>query len=192
KVLVEGEEEVGSRNLLGFFKEHRDRLLSDVIVVCDTENIDTGYPSITYALRGIVAVEVEVESAAMPVHSGMAGGALADAGLALNVILARLYWGDGPLPIPGFYDRVRPLSAAQRQALKGLPGDEAKWRHDFGVLSGVRFATEKGVGIYEQTWRKPAVTVIAQEASSFEGASHQVLPRAPGLVRWRHGPDMDP
>ena len=74
--------------------------MSDVIVVCDTENIETGLPSITYSLRGIVAVQVEVQSATMPVHSGMAGGALADAALALNVILARLYWKNGQLPIP--------------------------------------------------------------------------------------------
>ena len=55
KMLVEGEEEVGSKNLLGFFREHKDRLKSDVIVVCDTENIEVGLPSITYSLRGIVA-----------------------------------------------------------------------------------------------------------------------------------------
>ena len=63
KMVVEGEEEIGSQNLLGFFHEHQKRLQSDVIVVCDTENLDTGLPSITYALRGIVAVTVEVESA---------------------------------------------------------------------------------------------------------------------------------
>src|SRR5205823_9041214 len=84
KMLVEGEEEVGSSNLMGFFKQHKKRIESDVIVVCDTENIDTGIPSITYSLRGIVALLVEVQSAKMPVHSGMAGGALADAALALN------------------------------------------------------------------------------------------------------------
>ena len=59
-MLVEGEEEVGSTNLLGFFEEHKKRIKSDVIVVCDTENIETGLPSITYSLRGIVAVLVEV------------------------------------------------------------------------------------------------------------------------------------
>jgi acetylornithine deacetylase/succinyl-diaminopimelate desuccinylase-like protein len=192
KVLVEGEEEVGSRNLLGFFKEHRDRLLSHVIVVCDTENVDTGIPSITYALRGIVAVEVEVESAAMPVHSGMAGGALADAALALSVLLSRLYWGDGPLPIPGYYDRVRPTTDAERRAFAALPGEEAKWRHDFGILPGVRFATEKGYHVYEQTWRRPAVTVIAQEASAVASASNQVLPRARAIVSSRIVPDQDP
>jgi acetylornithine deacetylase/succinyl-diaminopimelate desuccinylase-like protein len=192
KMLVEGEEEVGSRNLDAFFKEHKDRLQSDVIVVCDTENIDTGIPSITYALRGIVAALVEVDSADKPVHSGMAGGMLADAALALNVILGRLYWEDRKLPIPHFYDKVRPLTAKERQTIHKLPGDDAKWRKELGVLPGVRFATEKGVHPYEQTWRQPAVTVIAQEASSIKGASNQVLPRASAIVSCRIVPDQDP
>jgi cysteinylglycine-S-conjugate dipeptidase len=192
KMIVEGEEEIGSQNLLGFFQEHKKRLRSDVIVVCDTENIDTGLPSITYALRGIVAVLVDVESAQLPVHSGMAGGALADAALALNVILSRLYWGDGRLPIAHFYDKVRPMTPRERQALSALPADEAKFRQDLGILPGVRFALEGKTTIYEQTWRKPAVTVIAQEASSIKGASNQVLPRARAIVSCRIVPDQDP
>jgi acetylornithine deacetylase/succinyl-diaminopimelate desuccinylase-like protein len=192
KMLVEGEEEVGSRNLMGFFKQYKNRIQSDVIVVCDSENIDTGLPSITYSLRGIVTLSVEVKSAKLPVHSGMAGGALADAALALNVLLSRLYWKNGKLPIPHYYDRVRPLTARERKALQSLPGDEAKWRKDLGVLPGVRFATEKNCHPYEQTWRKPAVTIIAQEASSIRGASNQVLPRASALVSCRIVPDQDP
>jgi acetylornithine deacetylase/succinyl-diaminopimelate desuccinylase-like protein len=192
KMLVEGEEEVGSKNLLGFFKEHEQRIKSDVIVVCDTENIEVGLPCITYALRGIVAMKVEVRSAATPVHSGMAGGALADSALALNVLLSRLYWGDGPIPVPGMYDRVRPMTAAERAATKALPGEESKWREDFGILPGVKFATEKGVHVYEQTWRKPAVTVIAQEASSIRQASNQVLPFASAIVSCRIVPDQEP
>jgi acetylornithine deacetylase/succinyl-diaminopimelate desuccinylase-like protein len=192
KMLVEGEEEIGSQNLLGFFEQHKDLLQSDVIVVCDTENIDVGLPSITYSLRGIVAVLVEVRSGKMPVHSGMAGGALADAAIALNVILSRLYWDKGRLPIPHIYDRVKPLTARERQALAGLPGDENKWRHELGVLSGVSFATESGVHLYEQTWRKPAVTVIAQEASSIKGASNQVLPLVRAIVSCRIVPEQDP
>jgi acetylornithine deacetylase/succinyl-diaminopimelate desuccinylase-like protein len=192
KVLVEGEEEVGSRNLDAFFLQQKDRLHSDVIVVCDTENIDTGLPSITYALRGIVALRLEVESATKPVHSGMAGGMLADAAIALNVLLARLYWQNGRLPVPHFYDRVRPLTDRERQAVRALPGDEAKWRHELGVLPGVGFALEGSTHPYEQTWRKPAVTVIAQEASSLKGASNQVLPRAAAIVSCRIVPDQDP
>jgi acetylornithine deacetylase/succinyl-diaminopimelate desuccinylase-like protein len=192
KMLVEGEEEIGSSNLLGFFKEHKKRIQSDVIVVCDTENIEVGLPCITYALRGIVALQVEVQSAKMPVHSGMAGGALADAALALDVILARLYWKNGKVPVPGFYDKVRPLTAAERKTYQSLPGEEAKWRKDYGILPGVSFATEKGCHVYEQTWRKPALTVIAQEASSIKGASNQVLPKAAAVVSCRIVPDQDP
>jgi acetylornithine deacetylase/succinyl-diaminopimelate desuccinylase-like protein len=192
KMLVEGEEEIGSENLMGFLKEHRKRIESDVIIVCDTENIEVGLPSITYSLRGIVTVLVEVESAKLPVHSGMAGGALADAALALNVILARLYWRNGKLPIPHYYDTVRPLTAAERRTMRSLPGDEAKVRKDQGVLPGVRFAVQKGYSINEQTWRFPAVTVIAQEASSIKGASNQVLPKASAIVSCRIVPDQDP
>jgi acetylornithine deacetylase/succinyl-diaminopimelate desuccinylase-like protein len=192
KMLVEGEEEVGSENLLDFFKEHERRIKSDVIVVNDTENIEIGLPCITYALRGIVAMSVEVSSATMPVHSGMAGGALADSAIALNVILSRLFWDNGRIPVPGLYDRVRPLTAPERATLQALPGDEAKWRSDFGILPGVRFATEKGVHIYEQTWRKPSVTVIAQEASSIRQASNQVLPTATAIVSCRIVPDQEP
>src|SRR5262245_60817935 len=192
RIVVEGEEEVGSSNLMGFFQQYRDKIKSDVIVVCDTENIEVGLPSITYSLRGIVTLKVEVESATTPVHSGMAGGVLADAALALNVILAKLYWGNGPLPVPHYYDSVRPLTAAESKTFRSLPGSEEKWRKDMGVLPGVRFATEKGGHPHDQTWRKPAVTIIAQEASSIKGASNQVLPRAQALVSCRIVPDQDP
>lgn len=192
KMLCEGEEEVGSRNLQGFFQEHKDLLQSDVIVVCDTENIDTGLPSLTYSLRGIVSCLVEVQSATKPVHSGMAGGMLADAALALNVLLARLYPKNGKYAVPGFYDKVRKLTPQEKRTFRKLPGDDASWRRDYGVLDGVQFATERNTHPFEQTWRKPSITVIAQEASSIKGASNQVLPRAAAIVSCRIVPDQDP
>jgi acetylornithine deacetylase/succinyl-diaminopimelate desuccinylase-like protein len=192
KVLVEGEEEVGSSNLMGFFEKYRDKIMSDVIVVCDTENIEVGLPCITYALRGIVSALVEVESARIPVHSGMAGGAIADAALALNVVLSRLYWNRGKVPIPGFYKSVRPLTDPERRRMEQLPFDEAKIRHELGVFDSVTMATERNTSVYEQTWRKPAITIIAQEASSIRGASNQVLPKASAIVSCRIVPDQDP
>src|SRR5262249_26447554 len=140
----------------------------------------------------IVALTVEVESAKGPVHSGMAGGALADAALALNVILSRLYWKNGKLPVPGLYDGVRKVTAAERRTFDSLPYDEAKLRKDVGILPKVALATEKNTSVYEQTWRKPAVTIIAQEASSIRQASNQVLPRASAIVSCRIVPDQDP
>jgi acetylornithine deacetylase/succinyl-diaminopimelate desuccinylase-like protein len=192
KLVVEGEEEVGSRNLMRFFETYKEKIKSDVIVVCDTENVEVGLPSITYSLRGIVAVLVEVTSANIPVHSGMAGGALPDAAIALNKVLSKLYWGNGPVPIPGFYDKVRPLTDRERAAFRKLPWDDAKFRKEVGVVPSARYAVEEGLTVYEQTWRRPAVTVIAQEASSIKGASNQVLPKAAALVSCRIVPDMDP
>ncbi len=192
KMLVEGEEEIGSKNLMTFFEKYRDKIKSDVIVVCDTENIEVGLPSITYALRGIVAVSVEVTSARIPAHSGMAGGALPDAAIALNKVLSRLYWENGPLPIPGFYDKVRPLTDKERAAIRKLPWDEAKFREEIGVVPSARLVMEDGLSMYEQTWRRPAVTVIAQEASSLKGASNQVLPKASAIVSCRIVADMEP
>src|SRR5262249_30989927 len=150
---------------MGFFKEHKERIQSDVIVVCDTGNIDTGIPSITYSLRGIVEALVEVESAEQPNHSGSTGGWLADPALALNVILSRLYWENGKVPVPGFYKQVRKVTAKERKVFRSLPYSDNKSRKALAVLPGVKWALEKGVHPFEQTWRKPSVTIIAQEAS---------------------------
>src|SRR5205807_2065969 len=92
----------------------------------------------------------------------------------------------------GFYDKVRKLTGKERRAYRKLPGDEAGWRRDLGVLEGVSFALERNTHPYEQTWRRPAVTVIAQEASSIKGASNQVLPKASAIVSCRIVPDQDP
>ena len=192
KMLVEGEEEVGSKNLVKFFSENRSRIQADIIVVCDTENIRVGLPSITYSLRGIVTLLVEVKSALIPVHSGMAGGAFADSALALTKVLSRLCWEDGPVPIQGFYDSVKPLTDSERTVIESLPVDSDALRKSLGVPDHVKFALQKGKSIYEQTWRLPAVTVIAIEASNIKGASNQVLPTASALVSCRIVPDQDP
>ena len=143
-MLVEGEEEVGSRNLMQFFERHKQKLKSDVIVVCDTENIDVGLPSITYSLRGIVAVQVEVESATLPVHSGMAGGALADAAIALNVILAGSTGTTASCRSPASTTRSARSRTRSGRRMRSLPGDEAKMRQDMGMLPGVKLACETG------------------------------------------------
>lgn len=157
-----------------------------------SSDLAAGLPCITYSLRGIVEATVEVQSGKMPVHSGMGGGALADAAIALDVILARLYWKNAKIPVPGFYDKVRKMSGKERGAIKRMPGDESKLREDWGVLPDVQMSTMKKVHPYEQTWRYPAVTVKAQEASSIKRASNQVLPKAAAIVSCRIVPDQEP
>jgi len=192
KMVVEGEEEIGSKNLMKFFDVYRDKIKSDAIVVLDTENIEVGLRCITYSLRGIVTVSVEVTSATIPVHSGMAGGAVPDSALALNAVLAKLCWGNGKIPVPGLYDKVRPLTEKEKIAVRKLPWDDTKFRKELGMVSSAKYTMEEGLGVYEQTWRRPAVTVIAQEASSIKGASNQVLPKASAIVSCRIVPDQQP
>ena len=123
--------------------------MSDVIVVCDTENVEVGLPCITYSLRGIVGLQVDVQSAELPIHSGMGGGAIPDAAIALNAILARLYWNNGPLPVPGMYERVRRLTEKEKQAFRDLPFNEAKLRKEIGLVLTAKLATEPNATVYE-------------------------------------------
>jgi acetylornithine deacetylase/succinyl-diaminopimelate desuccinylase-like protein len=90
------------------------------------------------------------------------------------------------------YDQVRPLTDKERSAFNRLPFDEAKARETYGLVPGIKLAMETGYNPYAQTWRRPAVTVIAQEASSIKGASNQVLPRASAIVSCRIVPDQKP
>src|SRR5205807_8019533 len=109
-----------------------------------------------------------------------------------NVILSRLFWDAGKVPVPGFYKQVRNLTAKEKKTFRSLPYSDAKARKEWHVLPGVKWALEKGVHPYEQTWRKPSVTIIAQEASAIKQASNQVLPRAEAIVSCRIVPDQDP
>lgn len=192
KVLCEGEEEIGSKNLQAFFKKYKDKIQSDVIVVTDTGNVEPDLPCVTYSLRGIVEVMVEVAALRQPVHSGEGGGTLPDPAIALASILGRLYWGDGKIPIPGLYDSVRKLTPAELATYQALPFDLEKYKAEGGVLPGLNLVTPKGVHPLEQKWRMPAVTVIAMEASSIAQKSNQVLPSARAIVSIRTVPDQKP
>jgi acetylornithine deacetylase/succinyl-diaminopimelate desuccinylase-like protein len=90
------------------------------------------------------------------------------------------------------YDTVRPLTDKERKTFRALPFNEQAFRGHIGVPAAVKSACETGLHVYEQTWRKPSVTVIAQEASSIKGASNQVLPRAAAIVSCRIVPNQNP
>jgi acetylornithine deacetylase/succinyl-diaminopimelate desuccinylase-like protein len=191
KLVIDGEEEIGSENLGKFLETYRDRLDADVIVLTDTANLASGLPSITYGLRGIVIVDVEVEAIDHPLHSGMWGGPVPDAPLALCTILGRLLDSDGKLAIPGLYDKVRPLSDEARARVQSLPYDEAEFRADTQILDGVGMSGEKGYSPYELMWHRPAVAISALEAAPLEGASNQIVASARARVGIRTVADMD-
>jgi acetylornithine deacetylase/succinyl-diaminopimelate desuccinylase-like protein len=121
KLLIEGEEEIGSEHLGAFLKEHRELLSADTIVLTDTGNFDTGLPSITVALRGLVSLDVEVRSMKQSLHSGMWGGAVPDPTMALCKMLASLVDGEGRLALPEVLAQVRPLSGDRSATRSARP-----------------------------------------------------------------------
>ena len=118
--LIEGEEEIGSPNLDSFLQEHRKELACDVIVISDTGMAPGNLPAITYALRGVAALEFIVRGPARDLHSGLFGGAVANPLTVAARLIASLHDEQGHVLIPGFYDAVEPLQSWEREASKAL------------------------------------------------------------------------
>ena len=191
KVVIEGEEEVGSDHLPDFLKTYRKMLDADVLVLTDTANFDCGVPALTVALRGLVGVEVEVRALHKAVHSGLWGGPLPDPAMALSKMLASLTDEEGRIAIPGVLDSVRPISAKEEAELKRIPYDEALFREQSGIVPSARLFKE-GPNPIAQLWRFPALTVNAIQASSRAQAGNIVNDTAWAKVTIRVVADMDP
>ena len=192
RFLIEGEEETGSQSLPLLLKQQRARLDADVVVLSDTYNFATGVPALTWQLRGLVQVDVEVSCLGRPVHSGDFGGAVPDAVRILCRLLDELRGDDGRIAVPGLYrDVVRP-SPALRRRLARLPFSQAGFRRGAGMLPGTRLERERGASVYEQLWTRPSLTVIAIEAHPLQGAVNQILDSARARISMRTVPNMDP
>jgi len=190
RFVIEGEEESGSDSLEAFLREHRSRLDADVIVVSDTAMLGPDQPALTYALRGILYTQIDVQGPSHDLHSGHFGGAVANPANALCAIVAALKDGDGRITVPGFYDRVRALEPAERAALKALPFDEAGFIRESGspVASG-----EAGYSTMERTSARPTLDVNGIWGGYQGEGSKTVLPgKASAKVSMRLVADQDP
>src|SRR6202041_76553 len=121
KVMIEGEEEVGSVSLWEFVNANKARLKADALVVSDTGMLAKGVPSITYALRGLNYYEIEITGPAQDLHSGLFCGALPNPLTILTELFAKLHDKNFHITVPGFYDDVAVLPRAERKALASLP-----------------------------------------------------------------------
>ena len=124
KVMIEGEEEVGSVNLWEFVQKNRERLKADALVVSDTSMLAKGVPSITYGLRGLNYYQIELTGPAQDLHSGVFGGAVPNPLTILCETIAKLHDKNFRVTVPGFYDDVATLSKQERKALNSLPWKE--------------------------------------------------------------------
>jgi succinyl-diaminopimelate desuccinylase len=131
--LIEGEEEIGSTQLYEFLPAHRDLLACDGVVISDNGIPSLRHPALTYALRGIVALEVRIDGPSRDLHSGLFGGSLENPALALCQMLAKLRDGKGRIAVPGFYEDVVPLSKYERAQMAKIPFNERQYAKFLGV-----------------------------------------------------------
>ena len=173
-LVIEGEEEVGSKSLPKFLEQNRDALKCDVVVVSDTGMIARGTPTMSYGLRGVVALELKVTGPKIDLHSGIYGGAVANPLAAISKLLASLHDKDGQVAIPGFYDDVEPLQEWEREMWSKLPIDaDALVLHESGApeLFG-----EKGFSTFERLWARPTAEINGMGGGYQGQGTKTVLP----------------
>ncbi|MGP4072017.1 dipeptidase [Piscibacillus sp. B03] len=190
KVLIEGEEEIGSPTLPKFCEEHQDMLEADLIVVSDSALIEKGKPTITYGLRGLAGIQIDVKGAKGDLHSGEYGGGVMNPVHALVKILDSFRDENNKVLVEGFYDKIPELSDDERKALAAVPFDEEKLRQDLEVpeLTG-----EKGYSYVERTSVRPTLEINGIYGG-FQGEGIKtVLPsEAAAKITCRLVPDQDP
>jgi acetylornithine deacetylase/succinyl-diaminopimelate desuccinylase-like protein len=190
KLIVEGEEEVGSVNLDNFIRENKAQLAADVVVISDSAMFDRGVPSICYSLRGLVYFQIDVRGTKSDLHSGVFGGAVANPAMALAQILAQMKDRGGRVKVPGFYDQVRELSETERNEWKKLPFNEKKYRKDLGAP---KLFGESGFTTLERVWARPTFEVNGLLSGFTGDGAKTVIPAvAMAKVSMRLVPDQEP
>ncbi|HEV1994656.1 MAG TPA: dipeptidase [Candidatus Acidoferrum sp.] len=154
KVLIEGEEEVGSVSLWDFVQKNQAKLKADALVVSDTSMLSRGVPSITYGLRGLNYYQIEITGPERDLHSGVYGGAVPNPLTILAELFAELHDKNFRVTVPGFYNDVAKLSAAERKALSALPWSVKEFKKAVGAPA---YCGEKGFSIVEQLWTRPTL-----------------------------------
>jgi acetylornithine deacetylase/succinyl-diaminopimelate desuccinylase-like protein len=189
KFIFEGEEEIGSPSLEAFCAEHKELLRADVILVSDTSMLGADLPSLTTGLRGLAYWEIEVTGPNRDLHSGHFGGAVANPINVLCGMISKLVDGDGRITVPGFYDEVEEVPAAERDMIAHIPFDETKYKAAIGVK---QLFGEKGYSTLERNSCRPSFDVCGIWGGYTGEGSKTVLPsKAFAKVSCRLVPHQD-
>lgn len=189
KFMLEGEEEIGSASLYDFCEQYKEMLKADVILVSDTSMISMDTPSITCGLRGLTYMEVEVTGPNKDLHSGLFGGAVANPANVLTRLVASLTDNNRRITIPGFYDKVRNLTDAERKAFNEAPFslDDYKSALEIDDVEG-----ESGFTTIERTGIRPSLDVNGIWGGYTEEGTKTVIPsRASAKISMRLVPNQD-
>ncbi len=189
-LLAEGEEEVGSENLVEFIETHKDLLKCDAVVISDSAMFAPGLPSILSSLRGMAYFQIDVQGPATDLHSGSYGGAVMNPAMALARILATMHDPSGHIAIAGFYDKVQDWGDAAREEIRGLPFDEEHFRQETG---SPELFGEAGYSTLERVWMRPTVEVNGLLSGYTGEGAKTVLPaKAMAKVSCRLVPGQTP
>jgi acetylornithine deacetylase/succinyl-diaminopimelate desuccinylase-like protein len=190
KIVIEGEEEVGSANLERWVSEHVDLLACDSVVISDSSMFAPGVPSITYGLRGLMYCEVTVVGPSHDLHSGLYGGAVPNPINVLSGMIAKLHDENGHVTIPGFYDRVRELEAEERAAFASLPITDEEFLEEVGAANT---QGEAGFSTLERVWARPTLDCNGIFGGFMGKGAKTVIPsQATAKISCRLVPDQDP
>jgi acetylornithine deacetylase/succinyl-diaminopimelate desuccinylase-like protein len=191
KIVIEGEEEIGSHNLETFLDRYASKLMADAIVLTDTGNFDHETPSITVALRGLVALDVTVKSMDHPLHSGMWGGPTPDPTIALARMIAACVDGKGRMLFPGAYKGVIKPAKAMEDSLKMLQYPERVFRAQSGLNPKTKLMVP-AKDILRSSWYWPCLAVNAIQASSRKDCANVINDSAWCRIGVRIVPGQNP
>ena len=190
KFLIEGEEEIGSPHFEALLGGEADRLACDVIVVSDTGMVSPDIPSVCVGMRGLVAFDVALRSAAGDLHSGLWGGTVPNAAQVAAGLVTALHDADGRVTLPGFYRHVRPLSEIESKSLAAEPYDEATFMAQAGVRT---LPGEAGWTPIERTTVRPTAEVVGVTSGYAGPGIKTIVPATANLkLTFRLVPDQQP
>ncbi len=190
KILIEGEEEIGSPNLKPFVQGNAAKLGCDVVVISDGSMFAPNVPTLTTGLRGLCYLEVHVQGAKQDLHSGGYGGAVANPIQALAQIIQSLRNGNGEILIPGIYNDVRPIPSEELEGWKNLPFDEAALMKSIEVSA---LPGEPGYSVLERLWARPTLEINGIWGGFSGEGQKTVLPAKAGAkISLRLVPDQEP
>lgn len=190
KVLIEGEEEIGSPNLEPLVKNHVQKLACDVVVISDTAKLNSQTPGITRSTRGLVYKDIRVFGPKHNLHSGVYGGTLANPGNVLASLIAAMRDDKNKVTIPGFYDDVAAVTGEELDEIKKLPFDEEAYREGMGAP---RLDGEQGYSTVERKWVRPCLDVNGMYGGYMGEGAMTIIPAMCGAkVSMRLVPHQSP
>lgn len=189
-VLAEGEEEVGSPNLVPFVKAHRERLAAETVVISDSAMFAPGLPSLLFSLRGLAYFEIHAEGPRSDLHSGAYGGAIPNPANALARVISTLHDETGRIAIAGFYDDIEPPSPETLDGIRSLPFDADGYAREVGTIPA---GGESAYSPLERLWTRPSCDVNGMLSGYTGEGAKTVLPaRAMAKVSFRLVPGQSP